>query len=165
MSGDHRRALETSSGDIGYMDALALASIDRQDEALALLRTREQRPVQHQLIRLFLVSLRALLEGKREESLSTTKQGVAMIRKGGEELFYFVRHLAYIGECEMAIAELERVVEHGFFCYPALLRDPWLDALRSDPRFNATLRRAETRHESARTIFVEAGGMQVLGYL
>src|SRR5262249_22388472 len=110
-------------------------------------------------------SLRALLEGKREESLSITEQGIAAIQKGGEELFYLVRHLAYLSELERAVFELERTVEQGFFCYPTLLNDPWLDALRTDSRFVPILDRARSRHDAARKMFVEAGGIEILGTL
>lgn len=163
MSGDFRLALETSGGDFGYMEALALASLGREREALDLLRNREQRPAQHPLIRFFLSSLRALLEGKSQESLAMSEQGIAAIRRGGEELFYFVRQLSYLGETERAVFELERAIEQGFFCHAALLRDPWLNALRPDSRFINILSKAKSRHEAARNMFVEAGGMQILG--
>src|SRR6185312_13841323 len=41
MSGDYQLALEASGGDIGYIDAIALASLGREHEALDLLRSRE----------------------------------------------------------------------------------------------------------------------------
>jgi tetratricopeptide (TPR) repeat protein len=163
LSGDYQQALDTSGGDIGYLDALALASLGREQEAVDLLRSREQRPAQHQLIRYFLVSLRALLEGNREESLNITKQAIAAVQRGGEELFHLVRQLSYLGEREQAMSELERAVQQGFFCYPGMLRDPWLDALRSESRFSNTLAEARSRHEAACKMFIEAGGMQILG--
>jgi hypothetical protein len=163
MAGDYRQALETSGSDFGYMNALALASLGRENEALDLLRHYEQRPAQHQLMRHFMASLRALLEGKREAGLNATEECIAVIQKGGEELFYCVRQLAYLGELERAIAELERAVDLGFFCYAVMLRDPWLDALRGDSRFVKIFNRAQSRHESARKTFLEAGGAEILG--
>jgi hypothetical protein len=162
MSGDYQRTLDTSAGDFGYIEALALAAIGREEQALDLLRKRERGPAQP-LSRLFLSSLRALLEGNRDESLSITEQGIAAIRKGGEELFYYVRQLSYLGAADRAISELQRAVDQGFFCYAVLLRDPWLDALRSDIRFSQILSTAKLRHENARKLFSEAGGPQILG--
>jgi TolB-like protein len=163
MAGDYERALQCSATDIGYMDALALAAMDRGDQALQLLRDREQRKHQHQLIRWFVISLRALLEGRKEEALQATEQGIALIHWGGEELYYFVRQLARAGDVERAITELERTVESGFICRPVLERDPWLDSLRSGQRFSELLRTVEFRHQEARRMFIEAGGLVVLG--
>jgi TolB-like protein len=163
MSGDYRQALETSGGDFGYMNALALASLGRENEAVDLLRRHEQRPAQHALVRSFLTSLRALLEGKREEGVRVTEQVIAAIHKGGEELFYCARQLAYLGELDRALFELERSVDRGFFCHAVMMRDPWLDSLRNASRFRNILDKARSRHEAARRMFIEAGGMRILG--
>ena len=62
-----------------------------------------------------------------------------------------------------ALEALERAVAEGFFCYPALIRDPWLDSLRADPEFTSIAGRARERHERAREAFVRAGGDALLG--
>jgi tetratricopeptide (TPR) repeat protein len=162
MAGEYQQALAHSEGDIGYIDAAALASLGRTTDALDLLRDRESRPHQHPLIRWFLVSLRALLEGKRSEALEATERGIALIRRGGEELYYFVRQLAYLGDVSRATTELERAVENGFTCHPTMVRDSWLDPIRSDQRFDRILRHVESRHAEARRMFVEAGGTRLL---
>jgi hypothetical protein len=163
MSGEYLQALETSGGDIGYLRPLALAALGREQEALDMLRSFEQRPRQHQLILNYLVSLRALLEGNREESVRMTDEGVEAIQRGGEELFYFARQFAYLSEQERALSALERSVEQGFFCYSVMSRDPWLDPLRNTTRFRSLLDKARFRHEGAQRMFLEAGGNEILG--
>jgi TolB-like protein len=169
MAGNYLAVHENSAGD-SMSDTHALMSLGREAEALELARRdertfgellrRETNP-QFQFGYWIAVSLRAQLEGKREESLAALAR--TMNWRRGEELFHAVRQLARLGEGERAIAELRRVAEYGFICYPALTHDPWLDPLRSNPRFTAILKQIESRHEEARRIFSEAGGREILG--
>jgi TolB-like protein len=163
MSGDYKEAIDSSAGDIGYIDALAMASLGREGDALKLLRQREQSQILHPLIRWYLVSLRTVLEGNCMECVEAADRIFAHIRRGGEELYYPVRNLAYAGEAGRALTGLERVVDLGYHNYPALLHDPWLDSLRSDPRFTVVLQEVQSRHRVARHMFVEAGGVEILG--
>jgi ATP/maltotriose-dependent transcriptional regulator MalT len=58
---------------------------------------------------------------------------------------------------------LSRAVEHGFFCYPAMVRDPWLDALRGRPDFTELLHKSQQLHRNASAVFLAAGGDTLLG--
>src|SRR5262249_34320353 len=73
MLGDYDRALETSGGDFGYGTALTLAALGRTEQAITLLREREEIH-SGRLGELYLTSLRALLEGRREESLQASEE-------------------------------------------------------------------------------------------
>ena len=55
-----------------------------------------------------------------------------------------------------------RSVERGFFCFPAMARNRWMEPVAENPDYVATLRRAETRHRTAMTTFTAIGGDQVL---
>jgi len=73
MLGDYQRALETSTGDYGYGRAAVLAMLGNIQEAISQLR-EEEKTKPWRLGRLYLVSLRALLEGNRQKSLEASEE-------------------------------------------------------------------------------------------
>jgi TolB-like protein len=161
MMRDYQRTVDTSAGDIGYVDALALVSMDRGDEARRLLRERIESP--HPMIQAFRASLLALAEGRRADSIELTRRAIGLEFRDPEARYYLARQLAHLGEHEAAVAELTRVVEEGFCCFPAFARDPWLGPLAGRAGFVAALRQAETRHQEAVEAFLEVGGGRLLG--
>ena len=163
MRGDYLRALETSREVRGYIGPLALAALGREQEALKLAHEAAQSRTLLPLVRYMFSAIRALLEGDRTGALEHSERAIALITHGPEELFYAARHLAYLSEPGRAIATLARAVDQGFFCYPTLVRDPWLDSLRATPDFRRILQRALEHHAGAVRAFVEAGGEQLLG--
>ena len=161
MLGDYEKALEHSGNDFGYAPAVFLAMLGRADEAITRLRQRED--LIWRLGRLYLTSLRALLEGNREESLAACEE----LRKGRfrdpEGIYYLARELSFLSEQESALETLAKAINRGFFCYPAMVRDPWLDPIRTRPEFAALLRQANDMQREAATAFVSAGGETLLG--
>jgi hypothetical protein len=63
---------------------------------------------------------------------------------------------------EPALAVLQQVVADGFYCYPVMERDPWLDSLRKKPAFTKLLRTAEAQHRKASDSFERSDGASVL---
>jgi len=161
MLGEYEKALEHSGGDFGYAPAVFLALLGRREEAIARLRERED--LMWPLGRLYLTSLRALLEGNRAESLAACEE----LRKGKfrdpEGIYYLARQFAFLGEQESALETLSKAIDRGFFCYPAMVRDPWLDSIRGRSEFTALLRRASELHHEAAAAFVSVGGESLLG--
>ena len=51
----------------------------------------------------------------------------------------------------------------GFFCYPWMTRDTFLDPLRHSSGFQELVREVETRHRDALALFSGAGGNDLLG--
>ncbi|HMD10672.1 MAG TPA: protein kinase [Candidatus Acidoferrum sp.] len=162
MMGDYQRALEISTSDYGYGRALALTGLGRFEEAVALLKEREaDKPLR--LGWLYLTSLRALLEGKREESLEASDEFRKSTFRDPEGVYYFARHLSYLRLEDDALETLARAIDGGFFCYPAMVRDPWLDPLRSRPEFTAIMRKCQQLHREAAAAFLTLGGDALLG--
>jgi tetratricopeptide (TPR) repeat protein len=162
MLGDYQRALDTSAGDFGYGIGITLAALGRCDEAVALLKQREEdKP--WRLGMLYLTSLRALLEGKRAESLEASDQLRKATFRDPEGIFYLARQLSYLGQNDQALETLTRSIDSGFMCYPAMVRDPWLDRLRSHAEFTALLRKCQQLHREASAAFLDSGGDALLG--
>jgi tetratricopeptide (TPR) repeat protein len=160
LLGDHQGALQETTGDIGYMPGLALASMGRQADAIAALQWRE-RDTRDNRARAFLVSLRALLEDRRDESLAALERAADDLTDP-EARYYIARSFARLGVHDAALDSLRAVVDGGYFCYPAFASDRWLDDLRQSPVFRDVLEKARARHDAAATAFAEADGEALL---
>jgi serine/threonine protein kinase len=162
MLGDYERALETSAKDYGYGMGLVLAMLGRIEEAVSLLRQRElAKP--WRLGKLYLTSLRTLLEGKREESLAVSEELIQATFRDPEGMYYLARQLSYLRAEGPALGMLSRAINNGFFCHQAMLRDPWLDSLRTRAEFTALLNKAHQLYREALTAFLAGGGDSLLG--
>jgi TolB-like protein len=164
MLGDYEKVLTINiEGTPPYSRILALGMLGREREALADLKRLAGRvqPRVHD----FLVGALALYEGDTDASADAMLRVATSDFMDPEGLFYAARQLAYLGHTDDALNALERATAGGFNCYPALVRDPWLDPVRALPKFAQTLRQVEARHREARAAFVAAGGDKVLGLL
>jgi len=144
------------------MRAGILGELGRSDEAIRQFREIEQAKLTD-FFRDFMCMHRALLEGRRVESLGAVERllGRAL---DADSLWQVARVLAYFGERERALAVFNQSLERGFIVYRILTRvDPWLDQLRSSPEFDDLLRRSGSRYRAAAAAFRDAGGEQLLG--
>jgi len=78
-------------------------------------------------------------------------------------MYYLARQLAYLRQEDQALEMLSRAINNGFFCQPGMLRDPWLDSLRTRTEFMALLNKAHQLHREASTAFLAGGGDSLLG--
>lgn len=162
MLGDYEKALEHSELDFGYAKALCLVMLGRTAEAVHLLQDKEKSNP-WRLGRLYLTTLRTLLEGRHEENLEASDELMKATFRDPEGLYYFARQLSYAGQREQALKILRRAVEAGFCCYAAMVRDPWLDGLRAEREFSEILRMAHEFHRKALQTFLDRGGETLLG--
>jgi serine/threonine protein kinase len=161
--GDYERAIATNVEDPPALDAYSLAALGRTDEAIELLRQIDSTPLP-KLYRHYVQGILRLLEGNRAkaiESFQALASESAMRDPCG--WYYGARALAYLGQSDSALLYIERSVSAGFFCYPWLARDPWIDSLRHRSDFRQLLSVAETRHRRATDAFLSVGGDELLG--
>ena len=144
-----------------YIVALALAELGRKEEALPALRELELKTKTR--LRDFITAAIALLENNVAESVAAVNRVVASEFKDPEGLYYLVRHLAHLGEAGPALQLFERVVAGGYFCYPAMAKDPWLASVRNKPAFIKLLGQAEMQHRDAVASFKRLRGEKLLG--
>src|SRR6266852_8721717 len=162
MLGDYQRALEASMGDYGYGKALMQSMLGNIQEAISQLREVEKSGP-WRLGRLYVSSLRALLEGNRQESLQASEELMQATFRDPEGMYYMSRQLSYLGAEAYALEMLGRAINNDFFCYPAMVRDPWFDGLRARSEFTALLRKSHQLHREAASDFLAAGGDSLLG--
>jgi hypothetical protein len=144
-----------------YIVAMSLVETGRKDEALPALRALEQKTTTR--IRDFIMAARTMIEGDTAAGIAAVGRVVASDFGDPEGLFYLTRLLARLNQPDSALDLFARVVAGGFFCYPALLTDPWLDSVRKSPRFLKILERAERQHRQAEREFARLEGDRILG--
>jgi len=161
LQADHRRLASLRIEENPYIVAIAMAQVGKDGEAVQALRPLEEKTKTR--MRDFMGAARTLIEGDAPASIAAVGRIVSSEFSDPEGLFYLTRHLARLNEVESALAVFERVVGGGFFCYPAMLRDPWLDPLRKSARFESLLAKAETQHREAEAAFAAVDGGRILG--
>jgi len=160
LQADHARLGAVKLEEFPYIVPLAWMAVHRGEEALPVLRELEQKTKTR--IRDFITAARALLENDANESIAAIHRIVASDFQDPEGLFYLSRHLSHLKQIEPALQLLERVVAGGYFCYPAMAHDPWLDPLRKKAEFKKLLARAEAQHRDAVGAFKRLGGEKLL---
>ena len=159
MRGDYAQAIEHISEPIPYTANLALVMLGRDEEARASLESID---VSHPSRMVHYTSaLLHAIRGEREQGIAEIVRQVDIPDPEGH--FYIARQLVHLGDIDRGLDILSHVVDDGFFCLPALTRDPWLDPIRQLPAFTEIVRRAETRHRRAIISFLSAEGDRVLG--
>src|SRR5262245_15087777 len=162
LQGDHRRVASQKLHENPYVVSISLGALGRQQEAISTLRELEK--TTQTRMRDFMVAARTLLEGDEEQSVAAVNRIVASEFKDPEGVVYLARHLSHLQQVTPALELFERVVEGGFFCFPAIAQDSWLDAIRKKPSFTKRLRQAESQHRKAAAAFAELQGESVLGF-
>jgi tetratricopeptide (TPR) repeat protein len=161
MRGDWERAITSDVEELRWVTNWTLPILGRADEAITAYQRIETQRLPRTM-RLMMSAARLVLEGRREQALET----IAMftVRPFDPEGVYFIaRALVSLDEHAAAFAQLERIVDGGFFCHQIFLRDPVLDPIRGEQRFTAIVKRAQERWQDAEAEFRRLGGEQLLG--
>jgi serine/threonine protein kinase/tetratricopeptide (TPR) repeat protein len=164
MMGDYQRSIDTGSGDIGYIEGLALLALGRNEQVARDLQALIASSGAHMHARIAQF-LRLLLNFAKGQHAKALEEGGTMFSDftDPEGRYYWVRHLSQMGELDRALSELPRVIAGGYFCASTLAADPWLAPLRTRREFDAIRRDAIERRNDALAAFRDSGGSELLG--
>lgn len=93
-------------------------------------------------------AMRAYLRGDRAQGLQALEKVERAGIVDGEQWYHFGNVHALLGDADGCLRDLERAVDSGFFNYPFMLHDAFLDPLRGAPRFQRILARARDKHQA-----------------
>ncbi|MDQ6651792.1 MAG: hypothetical protein M3Y84_03510, partial [Acidobacteriota bacterium] len=159
--GDYDSALRHVAVGAWAIVGMTLGTMGRTADGLTAFRNLEQSRIPVPM-RAFLAAWRAMLEGNRQESLNAAERCIRNYLDP-EGVFYMGLIMAHLGESERALTVLNECMDGGFSSVHVLLRNPWLEGLRSTAQFKELLKRGEARFTEADEVYRSAGGPQVLG--
>ncbi len=140
---------------VAFSKILALDHLGRKKEALALVEeTLKQNPKEEVTLVDYAVLLAEAGDfGKAEELIAQ-----AILNGQGKGHFHHVQYYigaayALMGKKELAIEWLKKAADEGFPCFPAYEKDPYLNNIRTDPRFVSFLENLEKQWENYKADF------------
>ncbi len=98
--------------------------------------------------------MKAYIEENMEKGLSLARRSEQLGFSDGEQWYHFANVYCLLGDEVGCIRLLKKAVEGGFFCYPFMLRDTFLDPVRDNPEFQIILKEAKEKHEAFKKEFL-----------
>jgi len=137
---------------LGYQGAF-LFRMGKEDEAVEYInRCLSMDP--DGLQALWVIGLKAYIEGNREVGLEAARQFEEVNVRDAEAWYHFAGNYALLGDRDGCIRALQRAVDGGFINYPFMLTDFFLDSFRGDEEFQIILQEAKEKHLAFReTVF------------
>jgi serine/threonine protein kinase/tetratricopeptide (TPR) repeat protein len=105
-------------------------------------------------------AMRAAVEGRVEEGLAALGRSKEAGMVDGEQRYHFANVHCLLGDRDGCVAGLQAAVDGGFFNYPFLLKDSFLEPIRTDHRFQRILARAKEKHEAFQARFFPSEPVQ-----
>ena len=96
------------------------------------------------ILGLWVTGMKAATEGNREEGVSAIQSGMF----DSEQFYNWANIYGLLGEKSGCVRLLRKAVEGGFFNYPLMLTDSFLDSVRHEPEFQEVLALAKEKHEA-----------------
>lgn len=96
---------------------------------------------------------RAYLQGNKEEALQAVRKHEQANLADAEPWYFIAEYYALVDDKPACIRALNKSVTLGFFNYPFMAKDSYLDAVRDDPEFQQVLALAKTKHDAFKTRF------------
>jgi len=105
------------------------------------------------LLGLWVIAMRASLKGNIEEGLKAVQKFEQANIADAEAWNGMAANYALLGDKEGCIRTMKRGVDGGYFNYPRMLADSFLDSVRQDPEFKRILESAKTKHKAFKKRF------------
>ena len=102
---------------------------------------------------LVLTGIKASIIGNREEGLAATLKFEEYDIADAEAWYFTAGNYGLLGDKEGCIRCLRKAVDRGFFNYPCMLTNSYLDSARDDPKFQEILEEAKLKHEAFKKRF------------
>jgi len=95
---------------------------------------------------LWVTGMKAYIEGNVEAGLVATRKFEKANIQDAEAWYHFASNYGLLGDRDGCIRTLDRAVDGGFFNYPDMLTDSFLDSVREDAEFKKILEQAKEKH-------------------
>lgn len=105
------------------------------------------------LMALTATGMKAFIEGNIEAGLDAARKFEQYNIEDAEAWFFIAGLYGLLGDKEGCIRTLQRAVDGGYFNYPFMLTDSFLDSVRDDPEFQRILEMAKAKHEAFKKRF------------
>jgi tetratricopeptide (TPR) repeat protein len=157
--GEHERALQQLEIDAGSPWSLSwqgyvyLRTGQRQRAMESLDRTLAMEPTS--VVGKWALAIRSSIQGNRQEGLEALRQWEHTGIVDGEQLYYLAIGYGLLGDRAACIRALNRAVDAGFFNYPFMVTDSFLDSIRSETECQRVLAKAKTKHEAFKKRFFD----------
>jgi serine/threonine protein kinase/tetratricopeptide (TPR) repeat protein len=161
-TGECEKAAAHDHDDPPVVTIMALDLMGQRELAIAHVQ-RQLVPGLPPIFRMVLGLFLAALDGRRKDAHAAADEILAKWRlRDPCATYYVARGLAAI-EHPGALPMLTRAVNGGYYCFPFLTQDPWLDSIRTSNEFTRIVDAAETGYRDAAAAFTAAGGEMLLG--
>jgi len=97
--------------------------------------------------------IKALIEGNINKGLQSTRKLEQADVADAEALYYFASLYGLLGDKEGCVRVLRKAVERGYFNYPFMLKDSFLDSVRDEPEIQRVLALAKVKHQAFKEKF------------
>jgi len=97
---------------------------------------------------LWVTCMKAYIEGNIEAGLEAARLFELVNIVDAEAWYHFAGNYGLLGDRDGCVRTLQRAVDGGFFNYPFMLSDSFLDSVRDDEEFQMILQEAKEKHLS-----------------
>ncbi len=95
---------------------------------------------------LWVTCMKAYIEGNIDLGMEAARKFEKVNIVDAEAWYHFTGNYGLLGDRDGCIRALQRAVDGGFFNYPFMLKDPFLDSMREDAEFQKVLQEAREKH-------------------